>query len=137
MNLILVITMPFGGYTNRVIVKNLSELSEAQEASDFRGRIHLKEDSRINNQAVRRIAAIMNGEVKPCRSFLAGNDYFGRVRFEYERHDLKQEEPKSFYLSAQVFSALGGTLEEHDARYKRIKNIKLDSVRREYSQDSF
>ena len=137
MNLILVITMPFGGYTNRVIVKNLSELSEAIEASDFRGRIHLKEDSRINNQAVRRIAAIMNGEVKPCRSFLAGNDYFGRVRFEYERRDLKQEEPKTFYLSAQVFSALGGTLEEHDARYKRIKNIKLDSVRREYSQDSF
>lgn len=43
MNILLNITMPFGGYTNRVIVKNLSELSEAIEASDFRGRIHLKD----------------------------------------------------------------------------------------------
>ena len=136
MNILLCITMPFGGYTNRVIVKNLSELSEAIEASDFRGRIHLKEDSRINNQAVRRIAAIMNGEVKPCRSFLAGNDYFGHVRFEYVRPDLKHEEPKSFFLSIRVFSALGNTLDEHDARYKNIKNIKFNSVRREYSQDS-
>ena len=136
MNILLSITMPFGGYTNRVIVKNLSELSEAIEASDFRGRIHLKEDSRINNQAVRRIAAIMNGEVKPCRSFLAGNDYFGHVRFEYVRPDLRHEEPRTFFLSVRVFSALGNTLDEHDARYKTIKNIKFNSVRREYSQDS-
>ena len=134
MNILLNITMPFGGYTNRVIVKNLSELSEAIEASDFRGRIHLK-DSKINNLAARRIAAIMNGEVEPCRSFLAGNDYFGRVRFEYERPDLKHEEPRTFYLSVKVFSALGSTLEEHDARYKNIKDIKFNSVRREYSQE--
>ena len=126
--------MPFGGYTNRVRVKNLSELSEAIEASDFRGRIHLKEDSSINNKAVRRIAAIMNGEVEPCRSFLAGNDYFGRVRFEYERPDLKHEEPRTFYLSVKVFSALGGTLEEHDARYKNIKDIKFSAVRFRVSQ---
>ena len=111
-------------------------MSEAIEASDFRGRIHLKEDSKINNQAVRRIADIMNGEVEPCRSFLAGNDYFGRVRFEYERPDLKHEEPRTFYLSVKVFSALGSTLEEHDARYKNIKNIKFNSIRREYSQES-
>ena len=58
MNILLCITMPFGGYTNRVIVKNLPELSEAIEASDFRGRIHLRENSSINNKAVRRIAAI-------------------------------------------------------------------------------
>ena len=136
MNILLSITMPFGGYTNRVIVKNLSDLSGAIEASDFRGRIHLKEDSRINNQAVRRIAAIMNGEVKPCRSFLAGNDYFGHVRFEYVRPDLRHEEPRTFFLSVRVFSALGNTLDEHDARYKTIKSIKFNSVRREYSQDS-
>lgn len=128
--------MPFGGYTNRVIVNNLSELSEAIEASDFRRRIHLKEDSKINNLAVRKIAAIMNGEVKPCRSFLAGNDYFGRVRFEYERPDLNHEAPATFYLSVKVFSALGNTLEEHDARYKNIKSIKFNSVCREYSHDS-
>lgn len=126
--------MPFGGYTNRVIVKNLSELSEAIEASDFKGRIHLKEDSKINNQAVRRIAAIMNGEVKPCRSFLAGNNYFGRVRLEYQRPDLHQEVPATYCLSVQVFSALGSTLEEHDERYKRIKNIKMNSIRSQYSQ---
>ena len=128
--------MPFGGYTNRVLVKNLSEMSGAIEASDFKGRIHLKEDSSINNKAVRKIAAIMNGKVKPSKSLLAGNDYFERVRFEYERPDLKHEEPKTFYLSVKVFSALGNTLEEHDARYKAIKSIKFNSVRREYSQDS-
>ena len=37
MNILLSITMLSGGYTNRVIVKNLSELSETIEASDFRG----------------------------------------------------------------------------------------------------
>ena len=136
MNILLSITMPFGGYTNRVLVKNLSEMSGAIEASDFKGRIHLKEDSSINNKAFRRIAAIMNGKVKPSKSLLAGNDYFGRVRFEYERPDLKHEEPKTFYLSVKVFSALGNTLEEHDARYKAIKSIKFNSVRREYSHDS-
>ena len=52
------------------------------------------------------------------------------------RPDLKREELKSFYLSVKVFSALGGTLEEHDARYKAIKNIKFNSARREYSHDS-
>ena len=130
MNILLSITMPFGGYTNRVIVKNLSELSGAIEASDFRGRIHLKEDSSINNKAVRRIAAIMNGEVKPSKSLLAGNDYFGRVRFEYERPVLNHDGPRTFYLSVKVFSALGNTLEEHDSRYRNIKSIKLDSDRR-------
>lgn len=128
--------MPFGGYTNRVIVKNIAELSEVIEDSDFRRRIHIKENSRINNQAARRIAAIMNGEVKPCRSFLAGNDYFGHVRFEYERPDLKYETPKTFYLSIKVFSALGSTLEEHDARYKNIKSIKFNSILQKCSQDS-
>ena len=63
MNILLNITMLFGGYTNRVIVKNLSEMSGAIDASDFNDRIHLKEDSSTNNMVVRRTAAIMNGEV--------------------------------------------------------------------------
>ena len=84
--------------------------------------------------SIRIIAAIMNGEVKPCRSFLAGNNYFGRVRLEYQRPDLHQEVPATYCLSVQVFSALGSTLEEHDERYKRIKNIKMNSIRSQYSQ---
>ena len=134
MNVLLCITMPFGGYMNRVLLTDLSKISEAIEASDFKGRIHLKEDSKENFRAVRRIAKIMDGEVKPCRSFMAGNNYFGRVRFEYERPDLEQEVPKSYYLSVQVFSALGSTLAEHDARYRKNKNLKMTAVMREYIQ---
>ena len=129
MNLILVITMPFGGYTVRVLLTDLSGLTAAVESADYKGRIHLKTDSAGNCRAVKRLADIMNGEVKPCRSFLAGNDYFGRVRLEYERPDLHQEVPATFYLSVQVFSALGSTLEEHDERYKRIKEIKFSRIR--------
>ena len=121
MNLILIITLPFGGYRKRVVLTDLSELTAVVESADFRGRIRLKADSAENCRAVKRLAKIMDGEVKPCRSFLAGNDYFGRVRLEYERPDLNPETQFSYYLSAQVFSALGSTLEEHDERYKRIK----------------
>ena len=120
--------MPFGGYSNRIVVTKLSEMSEAIEASDFRGRIRLKQDSGVNNKAVRRIAAIMNGEVRPSKSLLAGNDYFGHVRFEYERPDLNQTEPKSFFLSVKVFSALGSTLEEHDARYRKNKELRFGAI---------
>ena len=126
--------MPFGGYQNRIVVTDLSRMPEAIEASDFRGRIRLKEDSGENSRAVRRIASIMSGEVKPCRSFMAGNNYFGRVRFEYERPDLEQEVPRSYYLTAQVFSALGGTLEEHDERYKRNKELKFNAAMHDYIQ---
>ena len=134
MNLILVITMPFGGYTERVLLTDLSGLTAAMESADFKGRIRLKADSTVNCRAVKRLAKIMDGEVKPCRSFLAGNNYFGRVRLEYQRPDLHQEVPATYCLSVQVFSALGSTLEEHDERYKRIKNIKMNSIRRQYSQ---
>ena len=129
MNLILVITMPFGGYTERALLTDLSGLTAAVESADYKRRIHLKTDSAGNCRAVKRLASIMNGEVKPCRSFLAGNDYFGRVRLEYERPDLHQEVPATFYLSVQVFSALGSSLEEHDERYKRIKEIKFSRIR--------
>ena len=131
MNVLLSITMPFGGYKNKVLVADLSKMPEAIEASDPRGRIRLKEDSSENSRAVRRIASIMSGEVKPCRSFMAGNNYFGRVRFEYERPDLNDEGCKTFFLSVQVFSALGGTLEEHDERYKRNKDLILGAAMRE------
>ena len=72
MNLILVITMPFGGYTERVLLTDLSGLTAAVESADFKGRIRLKADSAVNCRAVKRLAKIMDGEVKPCRSFLAG-----------------------------------------------------------------
>ena len=121
--------MPFGGYTERALLTDLSGLTAAVESADFKGRIRLKADSAVNCRAVKRLAKIMNGEVKPCRSFLAGNDYFGRVRLEYERPDLHQEVPATFYLSVQVFSALGSSLEEHDARYKRLKEIKFSRIR--------
>ena len=128
MNLILIITLPFGGYRKRVVLTDLSELTAVVESADFRGRIRLKADSAENCRAVKRLAKIMNGEVKPCRSFLAGNDYFGRVRLEYERPDLYPDTLSSYYLSAQVFSALGSTLEEHDERYKRIKSLKFTRI---------
>ena len=131
MNIILNITMPFGGYTVRVLLTELSGLTAAVESADFRGRIRLKADSAENFRAVKRLANIMNGEVKPCRSFLAGNNYFGRVRLEYQRPDLHQEVPATYCLSVKVFSALGSTLEEHDKRYKYIKDIKMNSIHRE------
>ena len=118
---------------NRIVVNNLSEMSGAIEASDFKGRIRLKEDSRENYRSLKLIARIMAGEVRPCRSFMAGNDYFGRVRFEYERPDLSQAAPKTYFLSAQVFSALGHTLAEHDTRYRRNKDLMMSA---EYRQES-
>lgn len=30
-----------------------------------------------------RVGGIMNGEVNPYRSFIVGNDYFGRVQFKF------------------------------------------------------
>ena len=128
MNLILNITMPFGGYTVRVLLTELSGLTAAVESADFRGRIRLKTDSAENFRAVKRLANIMDGEVKPCRSFLAGNNYFGRVRLEYQRPDLHQEVPATYCLSVKVFSSLGSTLEEHDERYKHIKKQKLTRI---------
>ena len=132
MNVLLCITMPFGGYMKRVVVRNIAEVSDAIEGADFRGRIRLKTESTENARAVRRLARIMGGDLKPFRSFMAGNNYFGRVRFEYERPDLEQEVPKSYILSVQVFSALGSTLAEHDERYRRNKDLKMAAVMREY-----
>ena len=47
MNLILVITMPFGGYTERALLSDLSGLTAAVESADFKGRIRLKADSAV------------------------------------------------------------------------------------------
>ena len=130
MNLLLYVTSPFGGYVSRLVVNDLSEVIPAIEASDHKRRLRLQS----NEKALERVGSIMNGEVKPYRSFIAGNDYFGRVQFKYERADMHDPVPKTFFLSVQVFSALGATIEEHDSRYKKNKTLRYGPVRTENCQ---
>lgn len=126
MNLLLQITSPFGGYTVRKVVKDIDEVQSAIESSDIKGRIRLM----ANVSALNLLRKMMNGEKKPCKSFMGGNDYFGKVSFKFERIDKTGPDPRPvFSINVKVFSALGSTLGEHDIRYRRNKEIKFNSIR--------
>lgn len=122
----LVFSSPFGGYFVRRVVSDINMVPEALESSDPKGRIRLKE----NVSAMRQLEKIFNCEKDPYRSYLAGNDYFGRIQFKYVRTDKEKEgeAPQTFTLSVKVYSALGPTLEEHNARYQRNKELRLRNM---------
>lgn len=123
MNVMLVFTSPFGGYFIRKVVSDTGMVPAALESSDLKGRIKLKE----NVSAMRQLEKVFNCEKDPYKSYMAGNDYFGRIQFKYTRTDKEQEgePPRTYILSVKVYSALGSTLEEHDARYRRNKELKF------------
>ena len=89
MNLILVITMPFGGYTERVLLSDLSGLTAAVESADFKGRIRLKTDSATN-------ATIAYSLISSCKAVGIDprtwmEDVLKRLpEYEYENGDLSE-----------------------------------------------
>ena len=60
------------------VVTEINMVPGVLESSDSRGRIRLKE----NVSAMRQLEKIFNCEKNPYRSYLAGNDYFGRILFK-------------------------------------------------------
>lgn len=123
MRLLLQITYP-GNYFKRVVVNDRESVIAAVEAADPRFRMC------ENVLTLDRLEHVMAGKVKPVKDYIAGNAYFGKVFFQYTRPDLKDKDAVRT-LCARVYSALGATVEEHDERYRRLKELKNPVSREE------
>ena len=123
MRLLLQIFYP-GSCFRRVVVNNRESVTAAIEAADPRFRLC------ENVPTLDRIGRIMEGKVRPVKDFIAGNAYFGKAFFRYTRPDQKDGQAVQT-LYVKVFSALGTTVEEHDERYRRLKELKNPVSREE------
>lgn len=124
MNALLYIPTLSGFATIRRIV------TEPEDAVNAVAEAVLKKNHTIcaNGKAVRQLKDIMDCRTEPKQRFIAGNAYYGKIPFEYK---TDKPSPYRHIVSVKVFSALGNTIEEHDERYRRLKEAYMNNNKKE------